>query len=94
MKTVEEEAYKYDEYKKGVHIFKEGVRFSQRWIPIEEELPVADDHSIDIEMKLENGVVLTGYMFTDGDWMKFTEQGTGKIIKKKVTHWRPLNYEL
>lgn len=74
--------------------FDAGAAFVQRWIPIKEELPEANDHSIDIEMKLENGVVLTGYRFTDGDWMAYDEDGFGRQVKKKVTHWRPIKYDL
>ena len=106
MKSIEEAAKEYakleyedlyDEDSLDVDItikdFTKGVEFAQKWIPIEEELPFAFDHSIGIEMKLENGVVLSGYRFSDGDWLKFTEDGTGEIIKKKVTHWRPIEYK-
>ena len=70
--------------------FKAGVEFAQRWIQVEEEMPEADDHSDPIEMKLKNGVIVSGYRFSDGDWLQHDEFGRGKIIKTKVTHWRPI----
>jgi hypothetical protein len=105
MKTIEEAAKEFEECNGEkiwhenensgqalcIESFKKGVEFAQRWIPVEEELPIANDHSIDIEMKLDNNVKLTGYLFADGDWMKYTEDGRGLIITERhVTHWRPI----
>lgn len=85
MRTVEEEASKYDEYKKGVHIFKEGVRFSQRWIPVEEELPEENTHVL---CKLDFYLPFVGYL-KHGVFCHSTNHD-----KYQVTHWRPINYEL
>lgn len=94
MKTIEEAAKKYSElfeHKEAHRIsFLNGVEFAQRWIPVEEDLPKADDFSVNIEMKLDNNVVLSGYLFADGDFMAYDQDGFGNKITKKVTHWRPI----
>jgi len=103
MKTIEEaakEAYQRDIIMSDCRLFdirnahmagfSRGVQFAKRWIPIEEELPKTDDHSDPIEMELENGVIVSGYRFSDGDWLQNDEFGHGKIIKTKVTRWRPI----
>jgi hypothetical protein len=99
MKNIEEAAISL-EYNVGVIMsnpieiakisFVCGFQFAQQWIPVEEELPKTDDHSDPIEMKLENGVIVSGYRFSDGDWLQHDEFGHGKVIKTKVTHWRPI----
>ena len=69
-------------------LFKAGIEFAIKWISVDEELPEADDFSDTIEMKLDNGVILTGYRFSDGDFLYHGPEGNGRIITRKVTHWR------
>lgn len=39
MKTIDEATKEYSDYEAGEYVFKSGVKFAQRWIPISEELP-------------------------------------------------------
>ena len=55
--------------------FIEGVKFAQRWIPVEEELP---EKSKQVIVKLENG-------WHTCTWI--TEDGTF-AFNVKPTHWR------
>lgn len=71
-----------------IKLSKEIVEFAQQWISVNDKLPEANDHSDTIEIKLDNGIVMTGYYFCDGDFLWQNEEGVGTVIKKKVTHWR------
>lgn len=83
MKTIEEAAKDFnDSHVNGHHpqkwvsdIFKAGVEFAQRWIPVEEELP---EKSKQVIVKLENG-------WHTCTWI--TEDGTF-AFNVKPTHWR------
>ena len=85
MKTIEEATKDFLEYRRGIctgyppkEWFKEGVKFAQRWIPVEEELPelgekgysknvlICDDPQDEEDARI-------GYRITD--------IGTG------ITHW-------
>ena len=83
MKTIEEAAKDFnDSHVNGHHpqkwvsdIFKAGVEFAQRWIPVEEYLP---EKSKQVIVKLENG-------WHTCTWL--TEDGTF-AFNVKPTHWR------
>lgn len=88
MKTIEEaasECYQNSggdinhEYFKD--IFKSGVEFAQRWIPVEEELPEKGDE------------VLTK---TSDEWYRLITFGSVgyKGFPSQVTHWRPIEHKL
>ena len=55
-----------------------GVKFAQRWISVEDELPKTNDGSVFV--KLEDGRVTTSFMLEDGDF----------AYNVKPTHWRPI----
>lgn len=97
MKSIDEAANEHscrkDNESESYIGFKSGVEFAQQWIKVEEEKPKADDFSVNIEMKLDNNVVLSGYLFADGDWMAYDEDGCGIKIKRKVTSWRPIEFK-
>lgn len=89
MKTVEEAAKEYVRKKRGFatefelkhdsEIFKSGVEFAQRWIPVEEELPPLSQ-----KVLCKDSTVFDVYLF---------ESNTDRDIKIEVcevTHWRPI----
>ena len=57
--------------------FIAGVKFAQRWIPIEEELP---EKVVQVIVKLENGWCTCTWITEDGDF----------AFNVKPTHWRPI----
>ena len=67
-------------------IFKAGVEFAQRFIPIEEELPEIDEsgESDLILMKIDHFVYVGNYT-EDGEWVELI---TGE--KYTPTHWRQI----
>lgn len=111
MRTIEEENNEYvrrkygfasaEKVKETLDVFKAGVKFAQRWIPVEEELPVCCEsgnwdglRSDYVLIKHSDGecrkaILYSGIM--DGseynDW--YSEHGyeLGNIIE-----WRPLNF--
>ena len=86
MKTIEEAAKDFnDSHVNGHHpqkwvsdIFKAGVEFAQRWIPIEEELPEKFKQVI---VKLENGWHTCTWITGDGTF----------AFNVKPTHWRHID---
>ena len=95
MKTIEEVSDSL-EFNKGVihsnpHLmvtqsFKSGVEFAQRWIPIEEELPIIH---VDVILKCESGFWDKGFLIhQSGDNMFSSSSGDLDI----VTHWRPISF--
>ena len=108
MKTIEEEAKEFSntrgsqscklmrevEYDTGRFVgFKAGVKFAQRWIPIEVDNPPVDEsipfidlkYSITVEVK--NGIkIQSAYFNTEtGQWISLI---TGCILNP--THWRQI----
>ena len=83
MKTIEEAAKDFnDSHVNGHHpqkwvsdIFKAGVDFAQRWIPIEEELPPVSQQVI---VKLKNNWHACTWLLGDGTF----------AYNIKPTHWR------
>ena len=77
----------------GIGIFKEGVKFAQRWIPVEEELPPKGE------------IVLTRHGAVDGDGnvleifalsYKLDDWHCDFVddldLDYNPTHWRPIEY--
>ena len=83
MKTIEEAAKDFNDshvnghhpQKWGSDIFKAGVDFAQRWIPIEEELPPVSQQVI---VKLKNDWHTCTWLLGDGTF----------AYNIKPTHWR------
>ena len=83
MKTIEEAAKDFnDSHVNGHHpqtwvsdIFKAGVDFAQRWIPIDEELPPVSQQVI---VKLKNNWHACTWLLGDGTF----------AYNIKPTHWR------
>ena len=67
----------------GKEMFKLGVEFAQRWIPIEEELP---EKNIDILLKCDNDTTVIGFL---NEYKVFQTDRP----KTQFTHWRPINYK-
>ena len=95
MKTIKEAADSL-EFNKGVihsnpylmvtQSFESGVEFAQRWIPIEEELPILHD---DVILKCKSGFWDKGFLIhQSGDNMFASSSGDLDI----VTHWRPISF--
>ena len=86
MKTIEEAAKDFnDSHVNGHHpqkwvsdIFKAGVEFAQRWIPVDEELPEKFKLVI---VKLENGWRTCTWIMEDGTF----------AFNVKPTHWRHID---
>ena len=78
--------------------FKAGILHSQRWIPVEEELPpkhvriVECDYSEDTLIKSDDGGIHIGYYsYTDKKWKS---SRMDNIIIHDVISWRPLEYKI
>lgn len=105
MKTIEQAAEEYSEkVSKGKHYmdlitgFKAGVEFAQRWIPVEEELPVFN------KTEYPNGNYETFFVkILTGSMSPIIRYGAAHLINDKrwscefdwniVTHWRPIEYK-
>ena len=100
MKTIEEAAKENCEYNQDwlrqydehfIEAFKDGVELSQRWIPVEEDLPNSDvPGSATSEVvlakseELANEVTVYSHL-VNKTWHIYP---SGKIIT--ITHWRPI----
>jgi hypothetical protein len=63
-----------------------GVKFAQRWISVEEELP---EYAGYVLIKNEYGDVSTAFYAKVNEKAKFAIDFEG-ISSKNVTHWRPI----
>lgn len=66
-------------------IFKAGAEFAQRWIPVEEELPV---FGIRVLIKNEDGFEWFGHTNHRG-CLNYEDKNTS--CEPKITHWRPID---
>lgn len=106
MKTIEEAALEYARYgvehDRDKRVFNKGVEFAQRWIPVEEELPLA------YESGHWDGLRSDFVLAKDdkGKWHKArTYQGTMDGCKfcewvdenddtfENIVSWRPIEYK-
>lgn len=106
MKTIEQAAIEYRQtlndsgvlLSNTVATFKAGVEFAQRWIPVEEELPVFDKTEYPTgNYKIYFVKILTGSM------SPILRYGAAHLVNDKiwscefdwnvVTHWRPIEYK-
>lgn len=78
--------------------FKAGVEFAQRWIPVEEELPVFD------KTEYPNGNYKVYFVkILTGSMSPIIRYGAAHLVNDKrwscefdwniVTHWRPIEYK-
>lgn len=67
--------------------FKKGVEIAQRWIPIEEELPVYYK-PVNVKFGILETTAWRAWSETSGDL--YTINGTDVIMENTPTHWRPL----
>ena len=66
--------------------FKAGVEFAQRWISVEEELPINQDI---VFVKTDLECITTAYLH--GEKSGFITYGEDAYIEfGNVTHWRPI----
>lgn len=104
MKTIEQaaeeyfEKYGYNERSGEDLAFEAGAEFAQRWIPVEEELPVFN------KTEYPNGNYETFFVkILTGGMNPIIRYGTAHLINDKrwscesdwsiVTHWRPIEYK-
>jgi hypothetical protein len=87
MKTIAQAAAEYA-LKTGYYGDKEtfiaGVKWAQRWIPVEEELPENSDNEQSLLVKQDNGRVTICYYYRNN---MFWSPSFFKL--SNVTHWRP-----
>lgn len=97
MKTIEEAALEYGAAmgnpQKPINAtydgFKSGVEFAQRWIPVEEDLPISQGHYF-VKCKTsfpKNCDVVVAEFYEDNNTF-YSESGDHPI--KDATHWRPI----
>ena len=72
-----------------VESFKAGVEFAQRWIPVEEELPITQGHYFVIapESFPKNCKVVVAEFYEDNQ-IFYSESSDCPMLD--VTHWRPI----
>lgn len=98
MKTIEEAAKDFnDSHVNGHHpqkwvsdIFKAGVEFAQRWIPVEEELPKIGEKVITKmtkDKRTSYGIAtrIREEWEINAHWIDHT------FSNMNITHWRPIN---
>ena len=90
MKTIEEaikELKKSPVYKNGYeYLFKAGIEFAQRWIPVEEELPETNEF-------YESKICLVKNTYGNVDVARYysnTKLWYFNSSNFVVTHWRPI----
>ena len=96
MKTIEEAAKDFnDSHVNGHHpqkwvsdIFKAGVEFAQRWIPVEEELPELKEKQYSILAKTKTNEYIVVNVFGDIEYLR-----KGIFEYFNITHWRPITLE-
>ena len=79
MKPIEEAAKAFNQF--NIETFKAGVKFAQRWIPVEEELPEVGECILIIS----KSDAFRKYTTFDVDNVELQER-----IKEIATHWRPI----
>lgn len=113
MKTIEEQAreiakeFGYDSYfGHGEHLskaVKKGVKIAQRWIPVEEELPMSYESSTqwdglrseEITFEDKNGRKYYGRLYSgtlDGNLFNDFADNDGYTVDN-VVKWRPIEYK-
>jgi len=75
-----------------IESFKAGVEFAQRWIPIEDELPVKTSHGFSYLVFTKNSfgdILLERFDF---EYNHFTAVRHDSLVKGdgQVSHWRPI----
>ena len=100
MKTIEEAAKDFnDSHVNGHHpqkwvsdIFKAGVEFAQRWIPVEEELPEVG-RIVLVKTKINKVTTCEMYIPKDclGNILGEKEWAANYNFKQAITHWRPID---
>lgn len=100
MKTIKEAAQKYVEGRwwkivigslnRLNHAFTHGVKWSEKWIPINEELPPANE-MIFVKREDDDGDCDYGvaYVEENRDWNVMMYRDG----KEFPTHWRPMNHK-
>jgi hypothetical protein len=85
-----------DDYSKGYISgldtgFRDGVKFAQQWISVEDELPPCSDEDIlikGIDYRGHEGIVDIGYMHGKTPRVENFISLSGEVVK--VTHWRQI----
>lgn len=78
----------------GEKAFSAAVEFAQRYIPIEEELPLIEEDKIFSEhllLKFKNGLELTGFYYEGVGGGYFAIDNSDAIEQSQIAGWRPIN---
>ena len=67
---------------------KAGIKFAERWIHVEEELPENDDFVL---IKDTTGLHEVGYY--DSEYKLWVKPSSSLMIHKNISHWRPINHK-
>jgi hypothetical protein len=92
MKTIEEAAKEYAEIKDKANAefvmedFIEGVKFAQRWISVDEELPEIKKETYKILVKSNN--VEVNFFWVIGDVCCDNKRNIDFFKIHNITHWR------
>jgi len=73
----------------GKEMFKQGVEFAQRWIPVSEELPQKD---IDVIAKSNNTFWIARLQPHGKGLTLYSIKGYRYSEEFEATHWRPVSF--
>lgn len=94
MKTIKQAALSYAANYKNITkslytTFIEGAEYSQRWIPVEEELPENQDIVL---LKTDKDCYLIGYFHGSKSGFIYSGEDHYKDLGE-ITHWRPIEHK-
>ena len=97
MKTIEKTCTEFCKKLNSVYdekqVFKAGVEFAQRWIPIEEELP---EENIPVLVKMDYCFAFTDIIATDVCYLRlhrWINALRNQHSNSNVIAWRPIEYK-
>jgi len=98
METKETATQKHElEYPYGnnAYSFRRGIEFAQRWIPVEEELPVRKDHGFSDRVLTKDRLDNFKIERYDYEFNHFNDIRYDSIVDGdgQVTHWRPIEFK-
>ena len=77
----------------GKEMFKQGVEYAQKWIPVEEELPPKEKDTDESEIVLIRETQDFGNFFLG--WYDYHQKAwfmVYRLHQVKPTHWRPVHF--
>ena len=70
----------------GKEMFKQGVEFAQKWIPVEKELP---EKYQNVLLKEDSGSIYVGF-YGGNSKLPICRATESRLIA--ITHWRPISF--